>query len=81
MFISRSTDDAPIVWFSLFLLLCLQNLEAQQQLAVAINTDAKKDQMIEQLDKVSPINYNQLQSIRTLVEGNIPLINKTIIYS
>ena len=36
-------------------ILCVlfQLLEVQQQLAVAVNTDRKKDAMIEQLDKVS----------------------------
>lgn len=32
--------------------LCLQLLEVQQQLAVAVSAERKKDAMIEQLDKV-----------------------------
>ena len=33
-------------------LFSFQNLELQQQLAVAVSTDRKKDGMIQQLDKV-----------------------------
>ena len=33
-------------------ILCLQLLEDQQQLAVAVSAERKKDAMIEQLDKV-----------------------------
>ena len=35
------------------MILCLQLLEVQQQLAVAVSAERKKDAMIEQLDKVS----------------------------
>ena len=34
------------------MILCLQLLEVQQQLAVAVSAERKKDAMIEQLDKV-----------------------------
>ena len=34
------------------MILCSQLLEAQQQLAVAVSAERKKDAMIEQLDKV-----------------------------
>lgn len=58
----------------------LQHLETQQQLAVAVSTDKRKDIMIEQLDKVNTLYYTITVLLKIIKEFVIQMIKIKVNY-